>query len=256
MNKKEIIEEFLIRLRDKVKVNIRTQEAYLPLSVIFGFRRKKGSFLDFEGHPWILGAYTEDGLEVQEEMQNTPLYGHLYWTNQTVYLDKDFNVNNYTEHIIECPQCHQKYSDMFSNYAPNKHKSNSLCDLCEHVGFSRCAKDKNTCKYKNKIECKDCFFNGGILDPRMSNEDNESHLEELNNYQKLKDEYYTEYTICINNDNWFGTVGNKYVIYNEKVLIVKDTETGEAYKEFVEVKDDLKQIVIIAKECFDLNHYN
>jgi hypothetical protein len=45
--------------------------------------------------PWIYGAYTDhrQGLDIQDVMQSSEEYGHLYWSNNIVLLDKDFNVN-------------------------------------------------------------------------------------------------------------------------------------------------------------------
>jgi len=186
MTDEEKIDEFLNKLKDKIKINRRTGNAYLPLSVIYGIRRKKDNCLDFEGLPWILGAYTEGGLSIQDDMQNTILYDYMYWSNRNVSLDSHFDIEKYVEHIVKCPQCHQKYSDKFSNYTPSKNDKDSLCVLCLYRGFNKCNKDKDKCGYEyNDIECKDCFFNGGELDPRMSEEDNKSHLAELKNYRFL-----------------------------------------------------------------------
>lgn len=45
--------------------------------------------------PWIYGGYTnqKEGLEVQQTMQDSEEYGHLYWSNTVVMLDKKLNEN-------------------------------------------------------------------------------------------------------------------------------------------------------------------
>ena len=129
-------------------------------------------------------------MYIQDDMQNTVLYGHLYWSNNIVYLDKLFDINNYIEHIVECPQCHQKYSDMFSNFAPSKNRKDSICSLCDYRGFINTCGEDNTCNYsyQNEVNCNDCFFNGGNLDPRMSGEENAEHVNELKDYYELNKE--------------------------------------------------------------------
>lgn len=185
-NKNDKIEEFLNNLRDKIKINNRTGEVYLPLSVIWAIKRKKNTMLEFEGLPWIFGVYTDNdynSLYIEDMMQNTVLYGHMYWSNNNLTLNKKFNLENYIEHIVECPKCHQKYSDIFSNYSPRDYK---LCTLCEYRGYEKCNKDKIQCNYEygKELNCKECFFNGGNLDPRMSKEENEYHILQLENYYK------------------------------------------------------------------------
>lgn len=251
---KELIDEFLNKLRDKIKVNLKTGEAYLPLSVIWGIQRKNGSFMQFEGLPWILGAFTEGGLHAQGDMQDTPLYGHLYWSNNKVYLDSNFNINKYIEHIIECPQCHQKYSDKFSNFTPYDEKSS--CTLCDYRGGNGCCNDRAKClyEYKEDVKCEDCFFKGGNLDPRMSELENDDNLKQIKHYHKTQNKFYTNFATCIKNDDFFITIDKKYKIYNEKVVQIKNkgTDIGHLYKEFIEIEDDLGQVVLVPKECFKI----
>lgn len=46
--------------------------------------------------PWIYGAYTDHrkGVEVQDTMADSEEYGHLYWSNNVVLLDKEFNIDD------------------------------------------------------------------------------------------------------------------------------------------------------------------
>lgn len=43
------------------------------------------------GSPWIYGAYTDHrkGADIQDAMQSSEDYGHLYWSNNVVVLDKE-----------------------------------------------------------------------------------------------------------------------------------------------------------------------
>ena len=42
------------------------------------------------GSPWIYGCYSDqsEGYDIQETMQNSEDYGHLYWSNNVVLLNK------------------------------------------------------------------------------------------------------------------------------------------------------------------------
>ena len=43
--------------------------------------------------PWIYGVYTDqsEGSDVQDAMQSSEDYGHLYWSNNIDLLDKELN---------------------------------------------------------------------------------------------------------------------------------------------------------------------
>ena len=259
MNEKELIEQFLDKLRGKIKVSKRTGKAYLPLNVIYAMKRGENPF-EYNGLPWIFGAYTDGGFEIMNDMQDTPLYEHLYWANMNVILDKEFNIEDYLEHIIECPKCHQTFSDNYSDYAPSlkfkNEEGEALCSFCKHGDLSECNKNKD-CNYefKDEIQCKDCFFNGGILDPRMDKDENEINNKAKKFYSDREKEINNkEFIVCINNENWFGTLSKKYLLIDYSIIKVKDNEGNPIDKTFVIINDDYGQKIQLPIEYFEINN--
>ena len=62
----------------------------------------------------------------------------------------------------------------------------------------------------------------------------------------------SEYVKCIDNKNWFGTVGNCYKVEAEGVRVTKNGSTEEDFLwKFIEVKDDYEQLAEIPSECFE-----
>lgn len=60
----------------------------------------------------------------------------------------------------------------------------------------------------------------------------------------------SEHVKCINNKNWFGTVGNYYKVEAEGVRVTKDGTEEDFLWKFIEVKDDCGQLVEIPSGCF------
>lgn len=225
--------DFLEKLKDKIKVNSRNGKVYLPISIIWAMRMDNGSVFNLKGSPWIFGAYTDNALDIQDSIQNTIAYSHLYWSNSIVALDSNFNIYSYEEHLIKCHKCNQTYSDKFSNYAPSTSNDikDAVCVLCKYSSNNEngfCPNDKTKCTYefKDNINCSECFFNGGKLDPRMSTEENEYHLSVLDNYFKLKKEAAREAATCVKNDSCLVQSERniqflKYEIYYQKTSKVE-----------------------------------
>lgn len=61
----------------------------------------------------------------------------------------------------------------------------------------------------------------------------------------------SEYVQCIDNSNWFGTVGNYYKVEAEGVRMTKNGTEEDFLWKFIEVKDDYEQLVEIPSECFE-----
>lgn len=252
---------FIEKLKDKIKFNKRNGTVYLPINVVWAMNMDDNSIFSLKGQPWIFGAYTENALDIQDSMQNTISYSHLHWGNSIVALDADFNIYNYEEHLITCPKCKQIYSDKLSNYAPtvNDIDKSALCTLCKYsdnLYFDLCPKDKSKCTYefKSELDCSNCFFNGGTLDPRMSLEENKRHLEIIKNYYETLKVSGKNKAICVNNTSWFGTIGKEYTIFTTRTLVVKDSNGGETQSIVAEVIDDLNQAVSIPIDNFEIEY--
>lgn len=253
-----LIEQFLDKLRDKVKISRKTGKAYLPLSIVYAINKEEDKY-GFKGLPWIFGAYSDGGFNVMSDMQDTPLYGHLYWSNSNVILDNDFNIEDYLEHLVECSRCHQVFSDNYSDYAPTVKRDGSIsfCSLCNsNEPLEKCNKNKD-CKYefKNEIECSDCFFNGGLLDPRMNEEENEiNNRAKKSYYDRLKGFNDRQFLMCIDNKNWFGTLNKKYLLIDYEVLKIKDECGNAVEKTFVKINDDYGQEIQLPIDYFELSN--
>lgn len=83
-------EEFVQHENDAIETLIKEIEQPKQVMVIWATDiiddKKSGS-------PWIYGTYTDIrvGAKVQDAMQSSEDYGHLYWSNNVVLLDKKFN---------------------------------------------------------------------------------------------------------------------------------------------------------------------